>query len=122
MRPRVFPAEDAFVAGDFTGANGTSMRPRVFPAEDRVRVPAAASTGPYFNEAAGIPRGRRHRCLTRPPVARAHFNEAAGIPRGRHLRIRTDVHGEKNFNEAAGIPRGRRRVPMADVARFILLQ
>ena len=60
------------------------MRPRVFPAED------APPTGPElryrngFNEAAGIPRGRRaERIRVSPP--RACFNEAAGIPRGRHV-------------------------------------
>ena len=58
MRPRVFPAEDdrLHVPDGLRGV--ASMRPRVFPAED---WPNAAS--PYrrsrFNEAAGIPRGRR---------------------------------------------------------------
>ena len=59
-----------------------SMRPRVFPAEDK------DMTGDYdemtngFNEAAGIPRGR---LPTRPSPDRSRscFNEAAGIPRGR---------------------------------------
>ena len=36
-----------------------------------------------FNEAAGIPRGRRRRRL-RALSGPARFNEAAGIPRGRH--------------------------------------
>ena len=59
------------------------MRPRVFPAEDAL---VHAARGPEllgFNEAAGIPRGRRGH--TSPACApSAGFNEAAGIPRGRH--------------------------------------
>ena len=35
------------------------MRPRVFPAEDARTRPRVARTMPSFNEAAGIPRGRR---------------------------------------------------------------
>ena len=35
------------------------MRPRVFPAEDRHDRPADRARLPGFNEAAGIPRGRR---------------------------------------------------------------
>ena len=37
------------------------MRPRVFPAEDPARAAARAPARRCFNEAAGIPRGRRHR-------------------------------------------------------------
>ncbi len=86
MRPRVFPAEDT---GDGAGripAPHASMRPRVFPAEDA----PCTSQGPHrcggFNEAAGIPRGRRHRNRRTRGLGR-RFNEAAGIPRGRHPRI-----------------------------------
>ena len=35
------------------------MRPRVFPAEDTFGLAAAMSSTCCFNEAAGIPRGRR---------------------------------------------------------------
>ena len=38
---------------------------------------------PGFNEAAGIPRGRRRRWGSQPSRATDCFNEAAGIPRGR---------------------------------------
>ena len=58
MRPRVFPAEDAYIRCEYASHFQASMRPRVFPAEDR--------------------RGDRRRLLRR-----AGFNEAAGIPRGR---------------------------------------
>ena len=62
------------------------MRPRVFPAEDT----ATRSSAPMwrsFNEAAGIPRGRRreHR---EPTGSCRSFNEAAGIPRGRRRNAR----------------------------------
>ena len=83
-----------------------------------------------FNEAAGIPRGRRSEpvsCLyplmasMRPRVFPAEdarsgspsrkdsecFNEAAGIPRGRPERDAGTEDGVRGFNEAAGIPRGR---------------
>ena len=40
------------------------MRPRVFPAEDKMTRPAFARNSSRFNEAAGIPRGRRTtRCM-----------------------------------------------------------
>ena len=85
MRPRVFPAEDSLGPMPHLGDPAASMRPRVFPAEDpggtpvlgwllrasmRPRVfPAEDQSGPRlrrqcqcrFNEAAGIPRGRRPR-------------------------------------------------------------
>ena len=83
MRPRVFPAEDPTAARRPLRSHQASMRPRVFPAEDS---PARFSIQPAhgrFNEAAGIPRGRRSPVCpagSRPPG----FNEAAGIPRGRH--------------------------------------
>ena len=86
MRPRVFPAEDMVglhvALEDVTGA---SMRPRVFPAEDPRRGAERGGDLMRFNEAAGIPRGRRRigrgRC-----GSGARFNEAAGIPRGRRWR------------------------------------
>ena len=58
------------------------MRPRVFPAEDALHDFKRAVWLLSFNEAAGIPRGRRRVGLM---VAQwnAGFNEAAGIPRGR---------------------------------------
>ena len=59
------------------------MRPRVFPAEDRPTPARLRSTFHRFNEAAGIPRGRRV-AATGVLVPPAGFNEAAGIPRGRH--------------------------------------
>ena len=60
MRPRVFPAEDpqGLCAG-VHGARRASMRPRVFPAEDTVRGRQREAELQRFNEAAGIPRGRR---------------------------------------------------------------
>ena len=59
MRPRVFPAEDTrrhLRRGDCSSA---SMRPRVFPAEDHNPGHHACGHNCRFNEAAGIPRGRR---------------------------------------------------------------
>ena len=92
MRPRVFPAEDTEDRLAVTRGNGASMRPRVFPAEDekerrlvilrithasmRPRVfPAEDGVTPRrieevadsFNEAAGIPRGRREGTSSREP-------------------------------------------------------
>ena len=85
-----------------------SMRPRVFPAEDPGHLGVMQHVGLGFNEAAGIPRGRR---ITRSinGCCSECFNEAAGIPRGR--RIPRGIHRAKRrrFNEAAGIPRGRQR-------------
>ena len=84
------------------------MRPRVFPAEDTSDSSAGPTPTIRFNEAAGIPRGRRHVPASGACQGRG-FNEAAGIPRGRRGAPVTDWcvvdHG---FNEAAGIPRGRR--------------
>ena len=84
-----------------------------------------------FNEAAGIPRGRRLgpyaldlllvRASMRPRVfpaedqpntaargcPRRSFNEAAGIPRGRPGSRLWSSRIARGFNEAAGIPRGR---------------
>ena len=64
-----------------------SMRPRVFPAEDARIDGAPTPTAAGFNEAAGIPRGRRgqHEDEEGTPGG---FNEAAGIPRGRHRQGR----------------------------------
>ena len=62
MRPRVFPAEDATPGLERGQTLNASMRPRVFPAED-VPDPSEQSGGlDRFNEAAGIPRGRRRDC------------------------------------------------------------
>ena len=107
------------------------MRPRVFPAEDATPATFTRSRTTSFNEAAGIPRGRRAMerrpdrrddASMRPRVFPAEdaqasggrrsgipgFNEAAGIPRGRQT-IPFQIHGSADrFNEAAGIPRGRR--------------
>ena len=58
------------------------MRPRVFPAEDISHGSSAPSNAGSFNEAAGIPRGRRKPTEEPNPNA-GGFNEAAGIPRGR---------------------------------------
>ena len=83
MRPRVFPAEDPFgLLTDGIPEAGASMRPRVFPAEDRcrhrTRSPGRrASMRPRVFPAEDAP-GRRDR----RPSSRC-FNEAAGIPRGR---------------------------------------
>ena len=83
------------------------MRPRVFPAEDIASSAFSTGSLPCFNEAAGIPRGRRPRVPPRRRPRRARFNEAAGIPRGRRGAGRSAVIGRPRFNEAAGIPRGR---------------
>ena len=59
MRPRVFPAEDSDAGAALDLALDASMRPRVFPAED-LRIDGRPRRRPdRFNEAAGIPRGRR---------------------------------------------------------------
>ena len=59
MRPRVFPAEDLDDNRLFDRDELASMRPRVFPAEDAGSGEASRSRPACFNEAAGIPRGRR---------------------------------------------------------------
>ena len=83
MRPRVFPAEDTGSPRRGSArTDSASMRPRVFPAEDRRPFQMRTIRTPGFNEAAGIPRGRR-RTTPRHRNARRGFNEAAGIPRGR---------------------------------------
>ena len=82
------------------------MRPRVFPAEDGCHAHDRPGRPRGFNEAAGIPRGRRSRWSARSSRARC-FNEAAGIPRGRPRLKLTTLTGTACFNEAAGIPRGR---------------
>ena len=58
------------------------MRPRVFPAEDVGDHDYRSRADRGFNEAAGIPRGRR-RMWWQEPCQLSRFNEAAGIPRGR---------------------------------------
>ena len=106
MRPRVFPAEDRLDARDGGPRRPASMRPRVFPAEDPFCRRGRRSVVRGFNEAAGIPRGRRawHGSSRRHP---ARFNEAAGIPRGRRRWLSSCGQTATSFNEAAGIPRGR---------------
>ena len=59
MRPRVFPAEDIQPVLYVAGSVVASMRPRVFPAEDVLRNVIDSNSAVRFNEAAGIPRGRR---------------------------------------------------------------
>ena len=59
MRPRVFPAEDVVPRAERLDRPVASMRPRVFPAEDGAVGTAQCSEVNGFNEAAGIPRGRR---------------------------------------------------------------
>ena len=59
MRPRVFPAEDRLCQPVQPERRATSMRPRVFPAEDGLESGDQEARADYFNEAAGIPRGRR---------------------------------------------------------------
>ena len=83
------------------------MRPRVFPAEDLRLALGCNQHAPCFNEAAGIPRGRRW-LVSNQITDWIRFNEAAGIPRGRLERCRWDTVCTLSFNEAAGIPRGRR--------------
>ena len=83
MRPRVFPAEDANRQPVPSCLQlRASMRPRVFPAEDPVRPSRPGAQSRRFNEAAGIPRGRRAARDARGDYS-GGFNEAAGIPRGR---------------------------------------
>ena len=71
-----------------------------------------------FNEAAGIPRGRRLREVMSTCLEGPGFNEAAGIPRGRRSGRRARNGRSTRFNEAAGIPRGRRAVPMTPASRY----
>ena len=86
MRPRVFPAEDVQEDVRRWGGTVASMRPRVFPAEDTHLLSTDSWSWCRFNEAAGIPRGRRKHS-TRPWQPSTRFNEAAGIPRGRPTNI-----------------------------------
>ena len=81
MRPRVFPAEDAFVLLAQCPKREASMRPRVFPAEDQCR-----------------PRGeaRKRRASMRPRV----------FPAEDQRWFSSHQHFQERFNEAAGIPRG----------------
>ena len=106
MRPRVFPAEDPHGAAHDEPASDASMRPRVFPAEDW-RAPAVSRRSPCgFNEAAGIPRGRR-----RAVAAANGARDASMRPRvfpAEDYRHRLEGPAGVRFNEAAGIPRGRR--------------
>ena len=82
------------------------MRPRVFPAENPTATLLVASHR-RFNEAAGIPRGKRGDGGLGGHAARG-FNEAAGIPRGKPPMFLTIPFLHACFNEAAGIPRGKR--------------
>ena len=110
MRPRVFPAEDRADVDIRPPQPLASMRPRVFPAEDVGCWRRSRARVRRFNEAAGIPRGRRRFDRMQRSVDDG-FNEAAGIPRGRRItRIPTSLRSRR-FNEAAGIPRGRRTPP-----------
>ena len=61
MRPRVFPAEDLVARLLLSLRHAASMRPRVFPAEDGAGTLPGMRRYRGFNEAAGIPRGRRFR-------------------------------------------------------------
>ena len=108
------------------------MRPRVFPAEDRPVDAGRAARATRFNEAAGIPRGRR------PPRPGGSTTPKASMrPRvfpaedaqQRMVKYQTDLASMRprvfpaedpprrpwpstrraRFNEAAGIPRGRHR-------------
>ena len=47
------------------GNDMPSMRPRVFPAEDPEEPSSPSCRRRSFNEAAGIPRGRRHPAIRR---------------------------------------------------------
>ena len=123
MRPRVFPAEDIARSMTSGSIKQASMRPRVFPAEDWTCSCRSCHGSGSFNEAAGIPRGRRSVFEFLEEEA-SSFNEAAGIPRGRRAqdvldacmrspasmrpRVRKTNPYSPVFNEAAGIPRGRR--------------
>ena len=71
MRPRVFPAEDGRGHGRAREPAAASMRPRVFPAEDGIILQEFVDRGAGFNEAAGIPRGRRT-CMPRRNSAGEH--------------------------------------------------
>ena len=97
------------------------MRPRVFPAEGHDHHLYIVLVDGRFNEAAGIPRGRR---LPSGVLAgwTGGFNEAAGIPRGRLTRSGALPTIQLSFNEAAGIPRGRLAAVGTDGISFHALQ
>ena len=106
MRPRVFPAEDVHQRFDELRLVDASMRPRVFPAEDdRPQIPVVAS-GVCFNEAAGIPRGRRDDAVQAGPFLRASMRPRV-FPAEDYRTRRRAPSPVRRFNEAAGIPRGR---------------
>ena len=137
MRPRVFPAEDLRhgACSDAHRGGQASMRPRVFPAEDPSTSFARRAAGSCFNEAAGIPRGRRNhsvrrvfreRASMRPRVFPAEDDQRNQNPRGEtNASMRPRVFPAEDsrcvrlvwsaasncFNEAAGIPRGRHGAP-----------
>ena len=99
------------------------MRPRVFPAEDLSSLPSALRRKCYhrFNEAAGIPRGRRLAQVTRRRSR--HDRARIASMRPRVFPAEDHQHGQRSmltrtfqsFNEAAGIPRGRRRLVLPAV-------
>ena len=85
------------------------MRPRVFPAEDLSSTAGTNTLLMGFNEAAGIPRGRRPQGLEGERAAAASMRPRvfpAEDTRGPATPCRCSCCC---FNEAAGIPRGRRR-------------
>ena len=78
MRPRVFPAEDVYYERWPARHHEASMRPRVFPAEDVGAGDGPCTTRSCFNEAAGIPRGRRPERCNRRSARAPRFNEGRG--------------------------------------------
>ena len=108
MRPRVFPAEDIAILSNPLHRAGASMRPRVFPAEDTPSGPGARRRcSPGFNEAAGIPRGRRTP-LSAPARQACPASMRPRVFPAEDARDTQDATiGVFSFNEAAGIPRGR---------------
>ena len=106
MRPRVFPAEDSLTPDCVLATPTASMRPRVFPAEDGSVSCGDVSILGRFNEAAGIPRGRRRLLLRAGGESHASMRPRV-FPAEDELRRAIHHRGRGRFNEAAGIPRGR---------------
>ena len=71
MRPRVFPRKTHLPQLRDAPGRRASMRPRVFPAEDAIDAIDKDAAAKRFNEAAGIPRGRRKAALKDEIEARA---------------------------------------------------
>ena len=117
MRPRVFPAEDPHAPVVVGAVAAASMRPRVFPAEDDAAKAMGEELRTCFNEAAGIPRGRRSRASPSRRSWLRGFNEAAGIPRGR----RFPCGGEQYEHTASMRPRvfPAEDIPVAVVAYHV---